>query len=101
MKRTLLCLASVLLALPALADYLVATNGRDTVRLSQAACPKAVLAVMKPELRGHVKAAQSTVGGKEFQACWSLLQPGFVSLIYEDGDEALIPMADFKRVPGS
>lgn len=100
MKRAI-CFLSVLLALPALADYLVATDGRNTVRLSQAACPKSILAVMKPDLRAKVKAAQSTVNGKEQRGCWTLLEPGFVSVLFEDGAEAMIPMEEFKRVPGA
>ena len=99
MKRFLAFLFA-LLALPALADDFVARNGKDTVRLTQAECPKEVMAILDPALREKVRSAMSVLNGKEYRACWTLMVPGFVNLLYEDGDEGMVPLEDFKREAG-
>jgi hypothetical protein len=99
MKR-LIVLLFALVALPALADDFAASNGRDSVRLTQGACSAEILKLLQPALHDKVKAAQATVGGTSYVACWALLTPGFVDLFYADGDMGLVPLADFKRVPG-
>jgi hypothetical protein len=101
MKRFPAFLLFALLALPALADDFIASNGRDSVRLTQGPCPKDILALMRPEIHDVVKAAVTKVNGKEFRGCWMVQPSGVVTLLYEDGDEGVVPLKDFKRAPGA
>jgi len=80
-------------------DDMVATNGRDSVRLTQHPCPPAILALIPPELHAKVKAAVATVDGKDYAACW-LARSGAVALQYADGDQGIVPMRDFRRGKG-
>jgi hypothetical protein len=100
MKRALMFVA-VLAASLAMADDLVASKGDATVRLTQGECFDVVLAILRPELRDRVKAAHATVGGKQYRACWMVRSDGDIGLLYEDGDEGLVPRADLKREPGA
>lgn len=91
-------LAALLAAGPALADA-VASNGRDTVRLSDKPCAiTAVIAQIPEPLRQGRRTAAASVSGQPFAACWRLIPQG-VHLLYEDGDQGLIPAGDFKAVP--
>lgn len=103
MKRYLAFLFA-LLALPALADDLVATNGRDSVRLTQGACHAEVLpllAIAFPQVADRFRAATAQVEGSGYTACWLMRPDGKVLLIYPDGDTGLIPWSDFKRAPST
>lgn len=97
MKR-LLALLIALIWLPAMAD-LVASNGHDYVRIQDAPCPAALLALVPPEQHDLYRAAFSHVNAREYRACWTLLPDGRVFLRYEDGDQGLVPAAQFKPVP--
>jgi len=94
MRLFLLCAA--LAAAPALAGNLVAHEGGDTVRLADGPCTsEPVLNLLQPELHADYKAATATVQGRTFAGCWR--QAGNVAhLVYEDGDEGIIPIADLK-----
>lgn len=81
-------------------DDLVATNGRDSVRLTQHPCPSAILALVPPELQARVKAAVATVDGTDYAACW-LARSGAVVLQYADGDHGIVPMREFRRGKGA
>lgn len=81
------------------AASLVAKNGNDSVRLTQAACAPEVTKLLPKELHDELKAAHAMVGGKTYRACW-LLRDGWVFLQYEDGDGGRIPALDFKVDPG-
>lgn len=95
MRFALLC-AAALAAAPAMAQDLVARQGNDTVRLGDAPCTSLqVLARLRPEIQSEFKAALAVVEGRTFEACWR--PAGNVAhLLYEDGDQGLVPMADLK-----
>jgi hypothetical protein len=95
MRFALLC-AAALVAAPALAQDVVASNGNDSVRLSDAPCSsQPVLNLLEPELRSALRDATAVVQGKSFKACW-VVHGDAAHLLYEDGDQGLIPLADFK-----
>jgi hypothetical protein len=95
MKFALLC-AAALLAAPAMADELVASNGNDQVRLSNGPCTsEEVLNRLKPQFRAALREASATLQGQTFKACW-ILEGSSAHLLYEDGDQGLIPLTEFK-----
>jgi hypothetical protein len=95
MRFALLC-AAALVAAPVLADELVAKNGDDSVRLSNSPCTsEQVLNRLKPEYRSELRDASAVVQGQTFKACW-VVEGHAAHLLYEDGDQGLIPLADFK-----
>jgi len=98
MKHVLLAL-SAFIALPALADEMLAVSGKDSVRLTQGACPAAIQALIQPDMRSRFRGAVAMVNGVQFKPCWALLPDGRIALQYEDGDGALLPLAQFQRVP--
>src|SRR5689334_13297511 len=96
MKFALLC-AAALLAAPAFADELVASNGLDSVRLSDKPCSsEPVLQRLTPKAREMMREASAVVGGQPFRACW-IVNGDSAHLLYEDGDQGLIPLTDFKQ----
>ena len=96
MKFALLC-AAALLAAPALADELVASNGTDSVRLSDKPCSsEPVLQRLTPRFREVMREATASVGGQQYRACW-ITNGDSAHLLYEDGDQGIIPLADFKQ----
>lgn len=94
MRSILLCVA--LAAAPALAADLVARQGGDTVRLADGPCiSETVLALLDPQLHSQYKAASAVVQGRTFAGCWR--KTGSVAhLLYEDGDQGIVPMAELK-----
>lgn len=94
MRRTaLLSALCAALAAPALASDLVAYDGDDMIRLSHGSCTnQAVLERIEPQARAHFRTASATLQGQRYTACWSLL-PTAVYLVYEDGDQGLVPMS--------
>lgn len=97
MKFAFLCAAAALAAVPALADELVASNGQDSVRLSDKPCSsQEVLKQLTPRFRDQMKDASAVVDGQPFRACW-IVDGDSAHLLYEDGDQGLIPLADFKQ----
>ena len=96
MKLALLCAAG-LLAAPAFADELVASNGSDSVRLSDTQCSnERVLEQIEPAIREQLKDATAVVAGESFKACWA--SDGTMAiLLYEDGDQGAVPLTDFKK----
>jgi hypothetical protein len=95
MKFALVC-AAAFLAAPALADELVASNGTDLVRLSDSPCTsEQVLQRLTPALHATLRAATAVVQGQSFKACW-VIHGNAAHLLYEDGDQGLIPLSDFK-----
>lgn len=97
MKFAFLCAAAALAAAPAFADELVASNGQDSVKLSDQPCSnEQVLSRLTPKFREAMKDASAVVGGQAFRACW-IVDGDSAHLLYEDGDQGLIPLADFKQ----
>lgn len=94
MKAILFCVA--LAAAPAMASELVARQGSDTIRLANAACTsEPVLNRLDPQLRSQFRAASAVVQGRTYSACWRMT-PTAAHLVYEDGDQGLVPLADLK-----
>ena len=95
MRIALLC-AAALLAAPAMADDLVARNGSDQIRLSDSPCKnEQVLALIKPAWRAELRDASAVVEGQSFKACW-IANGDAAHVLYEDGDQGVIPLSDFK-----
>lgn len=85
------------------ASDLVARNGNDTVRLTQAACHAEILpllAMVFPTAAPNFRAAHAEIDGASFRACWILRPDGKVLLQYEDTDTGLIHVQEFQRAPG-
>lgn len=95
MIRTPVLLATALLAAAtatAQTNDLVAYQGTNAVRLTDAACTDdAVLKQLAPELRPYFRSAWAQVEGKRYKACWGTL-PTAVIVVYEDGDQGLVPL---------
>jgi hypothetical protein len=96
MRFALFCAAAALAAAPALAEEVIASSGTDSVRLSDKPCTsQQVLALLEPSLRPALRDASAVVQGQLFKACW-VVHGDAAHLLYEDGDQGLIPLADFK-----
>lgn len=92
-------LAISLIASTAFASEMVASNGDDSVRISDSPCLyAAVLQHIKPEDRKAYRKAGARVEGKTYFACWRI-SGNAVHLIYEDADQGIIPVHLFKEVP--
>lgn len=95
----ILAAAAALVAGSALAGELVARNGKDEVRLSDAPCAvPQVLPLIPPQAQGEFRAARATIDGQSYLACWRPYGEG-VHLIYEDGDQGMVPLRDLKPAP--
>jgi hypothetical protein len=95
-KSALLCAA--LIALPAGAQQLVARWGRDVVHFQDAPCAsEKVLHRLDPALRSQYRAAAVLMGGQPFTACWRMKTIN-AHLVYEDGDEGIVPLAVIRPV---
>ena len=95
MKVVLLC-AALAAAAPAIARDLVARQGSDSVRLAEGPCQaEQVLSRLDPQMQEKYKEATATVEGRTFAACWRMT-PNGAHLLYEDGDQGLVPTSDLK-----
>lgn len=81
-------------------DDLVASQGTDSVRLTQKPCPAGLLAMIPQELHSKVRAASAFIEGRAHAACW-IAANGQVILQYDDGDSGVVPMREFRRSPGA
>jgi hypothetical protein len=88
--------AAALAAAPTFAQDLVAHQGEDSVRLSDTACKsELVLSRLDADQHEQFHAASAVFQGQNFQACWRVM--GNVAfLIYEDGDQGVIPIQELK-----
>lgn len=94
--RTLLICVALAAAAPTFAQDLVARQGEDSVRLNDAPCTsELVLGRLEPQQKEDYRQASAVVGGQTFQACWRQMGTA-AHLMYEDGDQGLIPLADLK-----
>lgn len=98
MRFALLCTAA-LLAAPAFADEVVASNGGDSVRLADTQCSsEKVLEQITPGMRTRLKDASATIQGQSLKACW-IAHERAALLVYEDGDKGIVPLSEFRK-PG-
>lgn len=94
--KPVLLLCAALAAAPAFADDLVAHNGNDSVRLGEAPCTsQLVLSRLQPNMHEHYKSATAVVEGTNFVACWRVVGNA-AHLLYEDGDQGIIPLSELK-----
>lgn len=97
MKAVVFCAAlAAFAAAPSFAQELVARQGDDSVRLSEAACTsKDVLSRIEPGTAADYKAASAVFQGQKFSACWRMMG-NVAHLVYEDGDQGIIPVQELK-----
>jgi hypothetical protein len=99
MKAVVFCaaaFAAALAAAPSFAQELVARQGDDSVRLSDTACKsELVLRRLDPSTADEYKAASAVFQGQKFNACWHMMG-NVAHLVYEDGDQGIIPVAELK-----
>ena len=96
MKAVALIALSAALAAPVFADELVARKGCESVRLSDSACSsQLVLGRLGPNAQEEYKAATAHFQGQNYVACWRVMG-NVAHLIYEDGDQGIIPMQELK-----
>ena len=88
--------AAVAAASLSFADELVARQGNDSVRLSESACEsELVLSRVEPGSKEVYRAATANFQGQNFVACWRVTG-NVAHLIYEDGDQGVIPIQELK-----
>ena len=96
MRFLAVCAALALAPVLANADELVARQGSDSVRLSEGACDsQLVLGRLSPDTHAMYKKASAVVGGQTYSACWAVVGNA-AHLVYEDGDQGVIPLSDLK-----
>ena len=97
MKAVVFCAAlATFAAAPAFAQDLIARQGDDSVRLSDAQCQsELVLSRLEPGQADEFKAASAMFQGQRYQACWRLMGNA-AYLVYEDGDQGVIPVQELK-----
>jgi opacity protein-like surface antigen len=97
MKAVLFCaVLATVAATPAFAEDLVARQGDDSVRLSDNACKSdLVLSRIEPGLAKDFRSASAVFQGQRFQACWRMMGNA-AYLVYEDGDQGIIPANELK-----
>jgi hypothetical protein len=96
MKFVVLCAAFATAATPVFAQDLVARQGSDAVHLAESPCTsESVLKLLDPKVQTKYHAATATVQGRTFAACWALT-PNGAHVMYEDGDQGLLPLSDLK-----
>jgi len=90
--RSIVLLCAVLATTPAMAGDLVAYEGTNMIRLTAQACTnEAVLQRIEPEARASFWTASAVLQGQRYTACWRIT-PIAAYLLYEDGDQGLIPL---------
>jgi hypothetical protein len=97
MKAAVFCAAlTALAAAPAFAQDLIARQGDDSVRLSEEACQsELVLNRLEPAVAQEFRAASAVFQGQSFKACWRMMGNA-AYLVYEDGDQGVIPAQELK-----
>jgi hypothetical protein len=96
MRLLVLCAALAAAAAPVFAQDLVARQGSDAVHLGEGPCTsEPVLKLLDPKVQTKYHAATATVQGRTFAACWAMTPRG-AHLMYEDGDQGLVPVSDLK-----
>lgn len=96
MKALVICAAFATAVAPVFAQELVARQGDDSVRLSDSECKsELVLSRIEPGTAGEFHAASAVFQGQRFQACWRMVGNA-AYLVYEDGDQGIIPADELK-----
>jgi hypothetical protein len=97
MKAVAFCAALATFAVaPAFAQDLIARQGDDSVRLSEEACKSdLILSRIEPGSAKDFRSASAVFQGQRFQACWRMMGNA-AYLVYEDGDQGIIPAGELK-----
>lgn len=97
MKAVVFCAAlAAFAAAPAFSQDLIARQGDDSVRLTESECKsELVLSRLEPGMAGEFRAASAVFQGQRFNACWRMLGNA-AYLVYEDGDQGVIPAGELK-----
>jgi hypothetical protein len=96
MKALVICAALATAVAPVFAQELVARQGDDSVRLSDSECKsELVLSRIEPGMAGEFHAASAVFQGQRYQACWRMVGNA-AYLVYEDGDQGIIPADELK-----
>ena len=97
MKAVVVCAAfAAFAAAPVFAQDLIARQGDDSVRLSEDACKsELVISRLEPGMAEQFRSASAVFQGQRFQACWRMMGNA-AYLIYEDGDQGIIPAGELK-----
>ena len=97
MKAVVFCASlATLAAAPAFAEDLIARQGNDSVRLSDTECrSELVLKRLEPAVAREFRAASAEFQGQRYQACWRMMGNA-AYLVYEDGDQGVIPVQELK-----
>jgi hypothetical protein len=97
MRRLLIAAALLCAAGSSFANTMVARQGSDWVRITDAPCTNEnVLSRIAPGAHKQFRAATSGISGAPFAACW-VPNGGAALLVYEDGDRGIIPLNEFKE----
>jgi hypothetical protein len=81
------------------AETRVARQGLDEVRIFDTACVSAETLIRIPEAeRERFGKAQGMFGGQRFFGCWRPLG-GDAFILWEDGDQGIVPKGDLKPAP--
>jgi len=96
MKAVVFCAALAAFAAPSFAQDLIARQGDDSVRLSEESCKsQLVISRLDPGMAEQFRSASAVFQGQRFQACWRMMGNA-AYLIYEDGDQGIIPATELK-----
>lgn len=98
MKAVVFCaaVAAAFAVAPSFAQDLIARQGDDSVRLSNDTCKsELVLSRIEPGTAEEFHAASAMFQGQRFQACWRMVGNA-AYLVYEDGDQGIIPASELK-----
>lgn len=97
--RSIVC-AALLCAAPAFAQQMVFKHGDNAVRIMDKPCVVASVLMHIPEpSRQAYRKADTKIDGQRYFACWRLVGDK-VHIVYEDSDQGLIPVSDFKEEQG-
>ena len=94
----LIILATILLALPALApsETLVARRPTSSIRLTEKPCGEAVKSLLREEVHDAFRAAVVTVRGKEYAGCWIRHDEARFYIHMGNGESFMSPARAFK-----
>lgn len=98
-KKILAVFLAIGLFSTAYAESFIARQGKDYVLVHKdKSCEnKAILALIPKALAPQFHAAEAVVGGQKYQACF-IESPQGVILVYEDGDQGLVPYEAFTKL---
>lgn len=101
MKKILSALVAASFAMSAQSETMIARQGSDWVRVTDAPCTnEKVLSHLAAGAGKQFRAATSGISGAPYAACW-VPSGKMAFMVYEDGDKGLIPLAEFKEDLGA